>query len=139
LSKRGLHIDLIEHFQHDAIGCRLPVGRYGQVGPHYERHPIGGIVAHDRVVAGRLAAVEIQRVRSEAQLGDAVPVLLAVGLARVQSALNTLPPTSAWIQVTRSLAVEMTPPAAEAYKGFWLVSSLGLSVPALAAAWISDG
>jgi hypothetical protein len=31
----------------------------------------------------------------------------------------------------------MTPPAAEAYEGFWLVSSLGLSVPALAAAWMS--
>ena len=42
-------------------------------------NPIGGIVAHERVVAGRLAAVEIERVR----LGDAVHVLLAVGLARV--------------------------------------------------------
>ena len=53
--------------------------------------------------------------------------------------LNSLPPTSAWIHVTRSLAVEMTPPAAEAYEGFWPVSSLGLSVPALAAAWMSGG
>ena len=34
--------------------------------------------------------------------------------------------------------MEMTPPAAEAYDGFWLVSSLGLSVPALAAAWMSS-
>lgn len=39
--------------------------------------------------------------------------------------------------MTRSLAVETTPPAAEAYEGFWPVSSRGFSVPALAAAWTS--
>src|SRR5262249_27347472 len=54
-------------------------------------------------------------------------------------ALNSLPPTSACIHVTRSLAVDTTPPAAAAYEGFWLVSSLGSSVPALAAAWASAG
>ncbi len=92
MSKRGLHIDLIEHFQHDTIGCRLSVGRYGQVGPHDERQPIGGIAPHERVVAGHLAAVEIQRVRSEAKLGDAVPVLLAVGHARVLGLQAVEPP-----------------------------------------------
>ena len=46
-SKRGIHIDLIEDFQHDAVGRRLTVGRYGQVGPDHECQPIGGIVAHE--------------------------------------------------------------------------------------------
>ena len=54
-----------------------------QIGPHDERHLVGWVVADFRVVPGSLAAVKINRVRSPAQLADAVPVLLPLGLARV--------------------------------------------------------
>jgi hypothetical protein len=30
------HLNLIEHFQHDRIGCRLPAERHGQVAPPEE-------------------------------------------------------------------------------------------------------
>ena len=66
-----------------ALAVGFVIERYGQIGPHHERHLVGGIVADERIVAGRLATVKIDRVRSPTQLGDAVPVLLAVGLARV--------------------------------------------------------
>src|SRR6266480_1847946 len=67
----------------EGIGRRLFVEGYGQIGPDYERHLVGGVVADERIVAAGLAAVKIEPVRSPAQLADAVPVLLAVGLARV--------------------------------------------------------
>src|SRR5216683_6517455 len=59
------------------------VERYGQIGPDHERYLVAEVVAYERVVARGLAAVKIHRVRSPAQLADAVPVLLAVGLAWV--------------------------------------------------------
>ncbi|HET9373815.1 MAG TPA: hypothetical protein VFO40_02515 [Chthoniobacterales bacterium] len=40
--------------------------------------------------------------------------------------MNTAPPTSDWIQVARSLAVEKTPPAAEAYEGVLASVVVGL-------------
>ena len=76
MSKRGLHIDLIEHFQHKGIGRRDLVERHGQIGPHDQRDLIGGVVAHERLITGRLAAVIVDGVRSPAQCYDAVPVLL---------------------------------------------------------------
>ena len=66
MSKRGLHIDLIEHFQHKGIGRRDLVERHGQIGPHDQRDLIGGVVAHERLITGRLAAVIVDGVRSPA-------------------------------------------------------------------------
>src|SRR4030095_17124061 len=81
--QRGHHVDLIEHFYKEGIGCLLFVERYGQIGPHDESHPVGRVVADFRVVPGGLAAVKIDRVRSPAELADAVRVLLAFWRARV--------------------------------------------------------
>jgi hypothetical protein len=58
-----------------AFGRHLSVERYGPIGPDHERHLVGGVVAHEGVEAGHLATVKIERVRSPAQLGDAIPVL----------------------------------------------------------------
>src|SRR5207247_10539463 len=49
----------------------------------HKRHRAVGVVTHVRIVTGSLAAVKIYRVRPPAQSLDAVPVLLAVGHARV--------------------------------------------------------
>jgi hypothetical protein len=83
LSKRGHHVDLIEHLQHKGIGCRLLVERYGQIGPNHERHAAVGVVAHERVEARDFAAVKIDGVRTPANLDDAVPIPLALGLTLV--------------------------------------------------------
>ncbi len=73
---------MIEHLHPKGIGGLLLVERYSQIGPKDERQLVGWIVADFRVEAGHLAAVKINRVRSPANLADAVPVLLALGLAR---------------------------------------------------------
>jgi hypothetical protein len=44
---------------------------------------VGEALAYERIVAGGLAAVKIHSIRPPTKLADAVPVLLAVGLARV--------------------------------------------------------
>ena len=126
--QRRHFVDVIEHLHPEGIGGLLVVERYGQIGPHDERHVVGRVVADFRVVAGGLAVVKINRVRSPAKFADAVPVLVALGLARILRLEAVEPaalifgvehpvPTSALIQVARSLAVEMTPPAACFFRG----------------------
>ena len=101
-------------------------------------------MTHERVVPGHLAAVKIHAVRPERDLGDAVTIFLAAPPARVLRlkaveplalifGIENFPPTSARTQFARLSAVEMMPPAAKAAEGFCHVSSLGLSVPAVAA------
>ncbi len=55
------------------------------------------------------------------------------------SGLSSPPPTSASTWSARSPAVEIPPPAVHAQDGFTSVTSVGASVPALAASWTSGG
>ena len=107
---------MIEHFQHEGIGRRLSVERYGQIGPDHERHLAGGVVAHEGVEAGHLATVKIDPVRSPAQLGDAVPVLLAVGLARVFG-LHAVEPLALIVGVEHPAADQCLDPGGEIVGG----------------------
>src|SRR5947208_14432928 len=81
--KRLDHVARVPYFQRQGHRRPLAFDRYGQVGPRHKRHPAVGVVTHVRIVTGSLAAVKIYRVRPPAQSLDAVPVLLAVGHARV--------------------------------------------------------
>src|SRR5271169_1108779 len=76
-------VNLVEHLQHDGVGCRLAVERDRQACPYYQRHIIDWIVAYERVVAGHLAAVKIDAVRPKGDLRDPIPVFLAERFARV--------------------------------------------------------
>ena len=64
-----------------AVG--LAVERDRQARPYYQRHVINWIVAHERVVAGHLAAVKIHAVRPKGDLGDPIPIFLAERFACV--------------------------------------------------------
>ena len=59
LLERRYRIYLVEHPQHEAVGRGLAVKRHSEVGPYHQRDIIDRIVAHERVVARRLAAVKI--------------------------------------------------------------------------------
>src|SRR5438552_4111400 len=83
LLKRRYRVNLVEHLQHDGVGCRLAVERDRQARPYYQSHIVDRIVAHERVVAGHLAAVEIHAVRPKGDLGDPIPIFLAERLAWV--------------------------------------------------------
>src|SRR5713101_453685 len=77
LPKRRYRVNLVEHLQHDGIGCRLAVERDRQARPYYQSHIVDRIVAHERVVAGHLAAVKIHAVRPKGDLGNPIPIFLA--------------------------------------------------------------
>jgi hypothetical protein len=77
LLKRQYRINLVEHSQHYAVGGGLAVERQSEVGPYHQSDIVDWIVAHERVVAGHLAAVKIHAVRPKDDLGDAIPIFLA--------------------------------------------------------------
>src|SRR5205823_9363154 len=74
------------------------------------------VVAQERVESGRLAAVKIERVRSPAQLSNAVPVLLAVGLFRIFG-LRAVEPPALSVGVEHSAADQCLDPRGEIVGG----------------------
>src|SRR5262249_53682635 len=83
LLKRRNRVNLVEHLQHDGVGCQPAVERDRQARPYYQCHVVDRIVAHERVVAGHLASVKIHGVRSKGDLRDPIPIFLAERLAWV--------------------------------------------------------
>src|SRR5262249_7979473 len=77
LLKRRYRVNLVEHSQHDAVGGGLAVERHSEVSPYHQSDIVDWIVAHERVVAGHLAAVKIHTVRPKGDLGDPIPIFLA--------------------------------------------------------------
>jgi hypothetical protein len=102
LSKGGHHVDLIEHLQHQGIGCRLFVEGYGQIGPNHERHAVVGVVAHERVVGNAPTNMAGKMAKCRVVGGD--------DGVRIRQCRD--------FQVARSLAVEMTAPAPSANEWF---------------------
>jgi hypothetical protein len=83
LLRRRYRVNLVEHLQHDAVGSCLAVERQSEVGPYHQSDIVDWIVAHERVVAGHLAAVKIHAVRPKCDLGDPIPIFLAERFAWV--------------------------------------------------------
>ena len=91
-----------------ALAVTCPSAERVRLVTHDKCHVVGRIVADERIKAGQFAAMKIDTVRAEADLGDAIAVLLPVrfsglsgaGLAshlRCMSVLRTCPRTSARI------------------------------------------
>src|SRR5262245_13159187 len=97
LLERRYRVNLVEHLQHEGVGCRLAVERDRQARPYYQRHIVDWIVARVQVVAGHLAAVNIQAVRPKGDLGDPIPILLAARSTWVlRLTLGGLAPYALW-------------------------------------------
>src|SRR6185437_16190843 len=121
-----------------------------QVGPRDKGHPAVGVVAHVRIVAWSLAAVKIYRVRPPAQSLHAVPILLAVGHARVLG-LQAVEPAALICGVKDASRNQCLDPDGEiagggddapreiSKRGVQVRVVSGRSVPARAAAWMSGG
>lgn len=88
----GSGVDLVEDGGQQGLGGGAAFGRQGQVRPDHERDVVVRVVADEGVEAGEFTAVVVHRgVRTEALVGDAVPVLLSVGRGRVLG-LRAAPP-----------------------------------------------
>ena len=81
--RRRYRINLSEQFQHESVGRWLAVKGHRQAGPDDQRDIVDGIVAHERVVAWHLAAVEIQTVRSKRHQRYPIPIPLALRRTRI--------------------------------------------------------
>ena len=73
---------------------------------------VGGVVADERIIAGRLTTVKIERVRSPMQLGDAVPVPLSIWLVRILK-LHAVEPAALILGVEHSAGNQRPNPSGE--------------------------
>jgi hypothetical protein len=81
--KRRYRINLVKQFEHEGVGRWLAIKGHRQAGPNDQRDIVDGIVAHERVVAWHLAAVEIHMVRSKRHQRYAIPIPLALRCTRI--------------------------------------------------------